>query len=461
MKLKSYFSLSVTILCFLSFNSFAQIIEWQKTLGGTGNDEPTTIIGTGDKGFIVVGHTNSTDGDLSGLHPSDYDDYWITKFDSIGEIDWQKIIVAGQSGAESFPTSIINSHDGNYIFSTITPELSETELIKIDNNGELLWRISLEDSGITYINSVISTHDSGYAVAGTLGASDLAVVKLDSSLNVQWSKTFGGSPWDVAKSIIQTHDLGYILAGTTENNGNDSRDFWIVKLDSSGNLDWQKTMGGQGNDEAYSIIQTSGQGYIVAGSTESSDGDVSGFHQGEGSDFWVVKIDSMGNILWEKALGGYSTDKFSEMIITKDGGVILTGSSQNHDTNGDISEIAEAFDFWTVKLDSLGNIQWEKLLGESHEGIIDEEQANAIIETDIFEYVVVGYTEKNYSTKDYLIAGIKAKIPPLEFSVSSGIYSISQYIVIKSIIGKFRAFRTPIPGDSGQTLFSPFHFSLI
>ena len=165
---------------------------------------------------------------------------------------------------------------------------------------------------------------------------------------------------DWVYSVTVTPDGGYIVAGYTLSNGGDVRgkhggaDFWIVKLDKDGNVEWQKCLGGSNDDAAYSVAVTPDGGYIVAGVTWSNDGDVSGNH-GYG-DFWVVKLDGEGNIVWQRALGGNEDDSALSVSVTPDGGYIVAGYTQSYD--GDVKGWHEGYDenwkpypdFWIVKL---------------------------------------------------------------------------------------------------------------
>ena len=176
------------------------------------------------------------------------------------------------------------------------------------------------------------------------------------------AKTLGGSNVDDAQSIRQTTDGGYIIAGSSNSGDGDisgnhgNYDYWIVKLDSNGNMQWQKSLGGSSMDMAQSIQQTSEGGYIVAGSSSSNDGDVSGNHGG--GDYWIVKLDINGNIQWQKSLGGSSSEQVNSVQQTFDGGYIIAGTTVS--TDGDITVSYGNNDFWVVKLDSGGNMQWQK-----------------------------------------------------------------------------------------------------
>lgn len=237
------------------------------------------------------------------------------------------------------------------------------------------WQKSLGGSYSDVAKSIQQTSDGGYIIAGESdstngdvtgnhGTSDFWIVKLSALGIIEWQKSLGGSYGDIANSIQQTSDGGYIVAGesssingdVTGNHGN--ADYWIVKLDSSGNIQWQKSLGGSNRDAANSVQQTSDGGYIVAGESNSTNGDVTGNHGN--SDYWIVKLDPSGTIQWQKSLGGSLHDAANSIQQTSDGGYIVAGGASS--SNGDVTHNNGNDDFWIVKLDSLGTIQWEKSL---------------------------------------------------------------------------------------------------
>jgi len=170
---------------------------------------------------------------------------------------------------------------------------------------------------------------------------------------ITWQKCLGGSSDEFARSVHQTSDGGYIVAGDTYSNNGDvsgnhgESDFWVVKLTSTGSLQWRKCLGGGNWDMAYSIQQTSDGGYIVAGMTESNNGDVSGNH-GD-LDLWVVKLTSTGSLQWQKCFGGSSDDGAYSIQQTSDGGYVVAGGTESN--NGDVSGNHGEYDLWVVKLD--------------------------------------------------------------------------------------------------------------
>jgi uncharacterized delta-60 repeat protein len=347
-------------------------IDWQKSLGGSGEDWAYSIQQTTDGGYIIAGSSVSNDGDVSGNHG--FSDYWIVKLTSTGDADWQKSLGGSGHDVAHF---IQQTTDGGYIIAghsnsydgDVSGQHGKYDywIVKLTSTGELEWQKSLGGSDSDYAYSIQQTTDGGYIIAGYSqsidgvisgehGNYDYWIVKLTSTGEIDWQKALGGSDGDYAYSIQQTTDGGYIVAGSsTSDNGDVSgnhgnSDSWIVKLTSTGEIDWQKSLGGSDSDAASSIQQTTDGGYIVAGSSTSDDGDVSGNH-GD-FDYWIVKLTSTGEIDWQKSLGGSDSDAASSIQQTTDGGYIVAGSSTSDD--GDVSghhgsEINSS-DYWIVKI---------------------------------------------------------------------------------------------------------------
>ena len=265
------------------------------------------------------------------------------------------------------------------------------------------WQKCLGGSGVDEAISIQQTNDGGYIVTGkTLsnngdvtgnhGVSDFWVVKLNGLGAIQWQRSLGGSNHDRGYSIQQTSDGGYIVAGQTESNDGDVSglygdiDFWVVKLNSLGAIQWQKTLGGSEWEEAWSVRQTTDGGYIVAGRSISQDGDVTENHGG--FDFWVVKLDETGTLQWQKSLGGSMDDIAYSVRQTIDGGYIVTGESESN--NGDASGLHGSADYWVVKLSSLGVLEWQKMLGST-----SLDRPNDIYPTNDGGYIVVGIASWN------------------------------------------------------------------
>ncbi len=389
-------------------------IQWQKSYGGTSTEYGYAIDTTNDGGYIVAGSSFSNDGDVTGNHGNA--DYWIVKLGSTGDIQWQKSL--GGTGTEN-PYSIEQTTDGGYIVAgsstsnngDVTGNHGSTDywVVKLKSTGTIQWQKSLGGSGAEKAYSIQQTADDGYIVAGysesnegdvsgNHGNSDIWVVKLDSTGSLKWQKSLGGSGSDDAFSIQQTNDRGYIVAGWSSTNdgqvtGNHgSLDYWVVKLDSTGILLWQKSLGGTSIDEAYAIQQSDDGGYIVAGSSQSNNGDVTGNHGHE--DYWVIKLDSSGTLKWQKSLGGSYIDQAYSIKKTADKGCIVAGTTWLNTgvtiSDGDVTGNHGWQDYWVVKLDSTGTLQWQKCYGGSY-----GDNANSMQLTGDGGCIVVGSTNSN------------------------------------------------------------------
>ncbi|MDP9041436.1 MAG: hypothetical protein M3N30_05605, partial [Bacteroidota bacterium] len=305
---------------------------------------------------------------------------------------WQKCL-GGNNG--EYASSIEPTTDGGFITAGYTEGVDNGDImgyhgnlsvgdiwvVKTDNAGNIQWQKCLGGNSFETGAYIHQTSDGGYILAGTSasvdcnfkgnhGGADYLVIKLNNKGDVVWQKFYGGSMNEYAWSLSVAPDGGYIVAGETESSNGDItvnhgiRDYWVIKLDASGNLVWQKSLGGTGDDEAYSVQATADGGCIVAGFTESNDGDVTGNHGKR--DYWVVKLDNTGNIQWQKALGGSTFDGAWSVQLTVDGGYIVAGYSGSND--GDVSGNHQGFgpgdsDYWVVKLSSTGILQWQKCYG--------------------------------------------------------------------------------------------------
>jgi uncharacterized delta-60 repeat protein len=327
-------------------------VQWQKTYGGQIDDEAYSIQQTLDGGYIVAGYTRSF-----GQRKINEMDMWVLKLDANGNIQWQKTY-GGSDDDKAY--SIQQTSDGGYIVAGSTRSFgagyNDVWVLKLDANGNIQWQKAYGGGGIDYARSIKQTSDGGYIVAGYTYSFGLSgsvwVLKLDANGNVQWQKAYGGDWHDEAYSIQQTSDGGYIVAGHTESFGlvMGGGYAWVLKLDANGNVQWQKAYGGPGNDEVYSIQQTSDGGYIVAGWTSS-------FFSGD-YNAWVLKLDANGNIQWQKAYGGKYWDSADSIQQTSDGGYIVAGWTESFKY--------PIFEVWVLKLDANGNIPGCSIVGSSN-----------------------------------------------------------------------------------------------
>lgn len=463
-------------------------ITYAKCYGGSSFEGARAILRTDDGGYVVAGTSGSTDGDLTGIIRPPYDysisDGWLYKIDGNGAIVSQGCY-GGLHGDNI--TSICKSSDGGYYFAGDTYSLNipryhgipgtrwatDIWVGKINATGGLVWQECLGGYTWDYAHSVSPTADGGCIVVGYTysndgdvtdnhgGAnpipSDVWVVKLSSTGAIQWKKCLGGTSHDKGYSVCQTSDGGYVIAGTAGSNNGDISgnhpytteygtfyrdDMWVVKLDSSGVLLWQKCLGGSGYESARSICQTSDGGYLVAGETDSNDGDVSGNHPYSSdeygtyysTDMWVVKLDNTEahgnppNIQWSKCLGGTMYETAYSIRETSDGGCFVAGTTTSND--GDVTGYHAnsdpnwlTYDYWVAKLDNTGGLQWQKCLGGTNDegqdvsvarnasikdlgkrasssssdgnSVLDVSPAITIQQTSSGSYVIAGITSSN------------------------------------------------------------------
>jgi hypothetical protein len=317
--------------------------EWEKTFNdGSGYHDIYSIQQTTDGGYVFIGHKSG-----SGL-----EQVWVYKLDSSGDLVWKKNIRYSEI-YKVFP-SIEQTPDGGYILSLKEIDIfwytnNHSWAIKLDSQGNVEWQTAL---GTTYsIHKIKSTSDNGYIAVGytitTSDTDDIWIVKLNSQGNVQWEKFYGGSGKERPNSVIQTNDGGYMVVGNTTSNDGDitdnkgGSDIWVLKLQSNGNLEWQRTYGGSSGDGGVEIVKQAGgaETYLIGGGTGSDDGDVS-YNHGQ-SDAWIFKINSTGDILWEKTYGSSGIEGLSSLSLTNDGGSVFVGSTFINSTTSD---------YWLVKL---------------------------------------------------------------------------------------------------------------
>lgn len=372
-------------------------LEWTLALGGSGEDHVFGLEIATDGGCVVVGMTDSNDGDVNGNHGND--DAWVVKVDAAGALEWQRTLGGTNadlaldvviSGTGYLVTGITTSNDGDM---TGLHGDQDIWLAQLDANGATSWLHLYGGSAWEHPTSTTPTSDGGWVlgatsassdgdVAGAHGSWDLWVVKLDAAGVIQWQQTYGGTSFDAITNVFQTSDGGYITSAVTMSNNGDvvghhgMNDYWLVKLDATGAIQWQKTMGGSDTDNATELILASDGGYIINGYTVSDDGDVVGQHAGNSGieDFWVVKVNAAGTLLWARALGGSQEDfphndaevydTPSTLLPTVDGGCVLAGVAVS--TNGDVVGNHGLSDAWAVKLDAGGAIQWQRALGGSN-----------------------------------------------------------------------------------------------
>ncbi|MBU0764611.1 MAG: T9SS type A sorting domain-containing protein [Bacteroidetes bacterium] len=395
----------VLFLCSVVMVNAQPNIEWQKCLGGQVDDYGLHGIQTADGGYIVTGAAYSNDGDITGNNGDT--DFWTAKLNATGVIQWEKNF--GGSGTEQ-ANRMRQTSDGGFVMagaaSSADGDISapignfDYWIVKLDNAGNFLWEKSYGGTMSDQANDIIETSDGGLLIAGfsysgdgdvsvNQGAEDVWIVKTDAAGTIQWEKSYGGSASDVANSVVQTADGGYIIAGYSNSNDGDisapkgDYDYWVVKTDAAGVLQWEKSLGGTSDDWGNAIVEAFDGGFIVTGSSPSDDGDVTGAHGNY--DTWTVKLTDPGVLSWETNLGGAGDDRSYGITATTDNGCVFTGISDMAD--GDVTGIQGSYDIWTAKLDAAGSIEWQRSLGGP-----DMDYCGSVVQAADGGFLLTGYT---------------------------------------------------------------------
>lgn len=271
------------------------------------------------------------------------------------------------------------------------------------------WRGFYGGEGLDEAKSVRQLPYGGYILAGWTfsndqqitgnhGKQDVWVIKLSATGDILWQHCYGGSRDDEATDIKETYSGDFVVCGNTWSNDGDitenkgNSDYWVFLIDSAGNMIGQRTLGGSGKDMASSVTTTFDGGYAIAGTTLSLNGDVT-VHYGQ-DDYWIVKLNAEGTIEWQHTYGGSKDDIATSLIQTLDGGYGIAGYIYSDDK--DITENNGNCDYWILKLDSLGKMEWQTSLGDETWDV-----ANCIEATSDWGFIVAGYTEsrdKDFST---------------------------------------------------------------
>lgn len=422
--MKKLFTLFFISSFLIIFSQTAPSIDWQNTIGGDSSEELKIIQQTTDGGYILGG---TSDSNISGDKIEDSNgifDYWIVKLDENGTIIWQNTI---GGNADDFLTSIQQTNDGGYIvgghsISGISGDKTENSnggsfdywIVKLDENGNIEWQNTIGGNNNDGGGIIVQTADEGYIIGGAShsnisgdktenainGSYDYWVVKLNENGNIEWQNTIGGNGDDWQYPIQQTSDGGYIVGGTSNSNisedktenSNGGLDYWVLKLDENGNIVWQNTIGGNNTDYLFSIDETTDGGFILGGYSDSDlSGDKTEATNG-GIDYWIVKLDSNGTISWQNTIGGSMDDLLASIKQTTDNGYILSGASKSNISGDKTENSYGGFDVWVIKIDELGSIIWQRTIGGSN-----SDGSSSISKTNNGGYIIGASSDSNIS----------------------------------------------------------------
>lgn len=384
-----------------SLNSSSELnLDLSKTFGGSLDEKIGGVVKTNDGGMIVVGHTNSSDGDINKQH--DQIDIWIIKIDSQGNKVWSKTIGGSKN---DYGTSIIATNDGNFIISGYTESsdgivpsnfgFHDFLVVKINSSGEVIWSRNYGFSGHDHAHKIIQTSDGGYFVVGFSeysgiegsggtqnngeghdighkgvlhGSGEFIGVKINSQGEFMWYRYFGGTQNDRVNDVVEANDGGLVMVGYSEssdfdiNDNKGSYDFWVVKLQNNGSLAWKHNYGGSGIDQAFGVVKTNNNSYLIVGRSNSDDKDTS-VSLG-GFDAWVIHIDDHGHLIWNKSFGGSEFDSAEQVRMLSNGNFGIVGNTRSNLNNS----LKGENDFWFLEVDNKANskVYWQKTFGGSN-----------------------------------------------------------------------------------------------
>ena len=420
------------LLCLLSQTAYCQpSILWDKEYGGSRQDVLNVLLPTTEGGFMLAGHSRSIVGYEKTVPPRGEEDYWIIKIDSLGEIVWDTAY--GGSLPDKLQAMIAVPGGGWLLGGTsVSPaggDKSEKNfdkkgdywVVRIDEAGNKLWDKTFGGSAEDDLYALAVTASGGFLIGGSSGspadgnktAPNLGVngvinywvVCVDSSGNKLWDKAYGGDGFEDLRAMVPSPDGGFLLGGGAWYglpNGDFSEanrglwDYWLLRIDSAGNKVWDKTYGGKDDDILYLITPLDNGDYLLGGTSKS---DI-GFEKSENSrgiknnDFWLIRIDSTGNLLWDKTFGGNGGEELRAITPVLGGGFLLAGYTTSTGTGkDDVSTPTHGYrDYWVMCMDKNRRKVWDKTIGGA-----DHDYLLGAAMTEDGGHLLAGWSQSNKS----------------------------------------------------------------
>jgi hypothetical protein len=356
-------------------------VLWTKFTGGSGAEDIIDLFNTPDGGYLVAATTTSGDGDVVGFHTSATNpDAWIVKYSASGTLEWQKCI--GGTGIETFISGVVQS-DGTFIMVGRTNSSNgdfmgndgsdKAYVVKLGSTGNVIWK-TFTGAGSTAVKKMLIKPNGNVLIGGdnyalgNKGMIDVFLAEINTSGTVIMYRTYGGAASESCMDLVQTGTGKFtVLAITGSSNGDvvgahGGSDVWAFTIDNSGNIIWQRTIGGSQTDDSPTMTFVAADSSMVLTSFSSStDGDMTGNH---GSyDLWVGKLSNAGNLEWKRCLGGSGFEQVYQAYVDAAGQTFLLAQTNSND--GDVSGYHGGNDLWFVKLTASGALDWQKCLGGS------------------------------------------------------------------------------------------------
>ncbi|MEW6157095.1 MAG: FG-GAP-like repeat-containing protein, partial [Verrucomicrobiota bacterium] len=342
--------------------------QWESVFGGSSLDELVAAIPTRDGGYLLGGSSRSApSGNKSSTHFGDTD-FWVVKLDRDGNKQWE-----GNFGGTDKEVlgALAQTLDGGYLLAGTSDsdasgnksasggDFEDGWLVKLDSRGNKIWDKAFARGFFEHFAAVAATEDGGCVVAGDSAPGDsydFWIVKLRSDGSIQWERTFGGNQFDVARLIQPTSDGGYVVAGVSLSSISESKttdgygeaDFWVLKLDANGGKQWERTFGGSARDEIHALHQTVDGGFLLAGDTSSGISGIKTTPNAGGSDWWLMRIDFNGDLIWQKSFGGPDDDFLNTMQRTLLGCALGGSTGQNLGGSRRVAGFGNR-DFWLLQ----------------------------------------------------------------------------------------------------------------
>jgi hypothetical protein len=452
------------------------VIEWEMSYGGSGLDlSGGGLISVEDGSFLFSASSYSLDGDFDKNYGES--DAWLVKIDSTGQVIWSKNYGgSGREGAgdiitvdDGYIVAGVSSSDDHDLPGNNGDE--DAWVFKVDKNGALLWSKNYGGSLDDNLGGIKKTSDGGFVLVGSTasidgdvsvnkGEYDAWILKIDENGEILWSRTYGGAKSDGFGSVNEFSDGSFLLSGSSFSSDFDvpgnkgESDVWILKINSQGDILKNYTYGGSGGESASFLLEIDGSQFLFGGSTDSEDGDID-YNRG-GRDYWLLNTDQEGKLIWSKTYGGSDRDRMEGIIHHADG-FILYGSSFSED--GDVKENYGEIshnDIWIVEINGTGEIIWSKNYGGSR-----PDYAAEMIETNN-GYLLLGASESkdydvsnNHGGRDIWLA--KLVFPPSPEAARSCGFQIhpnppAEYLTIEFDELIFGSFEVDILNSAGQQM---------
>ncbi|NML65443.1 hypothetical protein HHL22_09525 [Hymenobacter sp. RP-2-7] len=394
-------------------------VQWSSSYGTAGLNQLACLRPAVGGGYLLGGSNDLIEGGDRSQPSRGDEDYWVIKVDATGHKQWDQTL--GGTGVDCLQDLQPTADGGCIVGGTSTSGKSGDKtqvsqglidywIVKLDAQGTTQWEHSFGGTGNDILWSLQATADGGYLLAGTSNspvsgdktgyidnAGDYWIVKLDSQGHKQWDRTIGAQGYEWLRIARQTPDGGYLLGGESSSGvsgdktqpGQGQLDYWLVKLDGQGRKQWDRTYGGRSDEFLAAIQPTPDGGYLLGGTSESDmSGDKSEPYLGNSGDYWLIKVDAQGRKQWDRTIGGTSYDQLTDVLLTPDGHYLLGGFSWSG-ISGNHSEANRGHeDAWVVQVDAQGKVEWDRTFGSSR-----SDWLSSLVLTAANKLVIGGFTD--------------------------------------------------------------------